>query len=227
MQITLYLFVSLSRSLALCFVFISHFHTNRHVIPSICFYLLSAHVHATSLENTHSHIVVCPSNLVFSTDPGTCTTDIIFDSATASDNCELVDVIQTSGPANMSSLSTGTSTISYRARDASNNTASCSFTSVIQDLEPPTITCPDAIVDLTVQDTCATIINYTEPVGLDNCAGSNTTRFSGPAPLASVSRGSTTVVYRATDASNNIVNCTFNVTVIDGQTPNISMIMPY
>ncbi len=52
---------------------------------------------------------------------------ITFDTPTASDNCGLVTVVQTEGPASGDAFPDGVSTITFTATDQSGNTSSCSY----------------------------------------------------------------------------------------------------
>ncbi len=57
----------------------------------------------------------------------------------------------------------------------------------------------------------------------DNCPGVTTQLVSGPASGSAFPLGTTTITWRAIDAATNVsTNCSFTVTVLDGQLPVIS-----
>jgi hypothetical protein len=58
------------------------------------------------------------------------------------------------------------------------------------------------------------VVNYTAPVGEDNCSGATTTQTAGLASGASFPVGTTTNTFRVTDASGNYAECSFTVTVL-------------
>jgi hypothetical protein len=75
-----------------------------------------------------------------------------------------------SGLASGSTFPTGTTTVTYNATDASGNTSSnCSFTVTVNDVTPPTITCPANITVNTPAGACTATVNYNTPVATDNC----------------------------------------------------------
>ncbi|MBK7233185.1 MAG: HYR domain-containing protein [Saprospiraceae bacterium] len=69
---------------------------------------------------------------------------------------------------------------------------------------------------------CAAVVNYTPPVGTDNCPGSLTVRESGLASGSSFPVGVSTIVYKVTDAATLVATCSFTVTVNDTELPQIT-----
>src|SRR6185436_15669015 len=107
----------------------------------------------------------------------------------------------------------GTTTITYRATDASGNFREATQLVTVIDNTPPAISCPASI---TLEPTCPTgaIANWTPPVGTDNCPGAVTTRTAGPAPGSTFAAGTTTTItYTVNDAHGNATSCSFTVTV--------------
>ncbi len=82
--------------------------------------------------------------------------------------------------------------------------------------------CPANITVSNTPGVCGAVVNYTTPVGVDNCPGVTTTRIAGLASGSTFPIGTTTNTYRATDASGNIATCTFTVTVNDTQAPTFT-----
>ncbi|MDX2362007.1 MAG: HYR domain-containing protein [Crocinitomicaceae bacterium] len=97
-----------------------------------------------------------------------------------------------------------------------------SITITVQDVTPPTITCPSNQIG-TVNGAC----NYSLPdytgsaTAADNCTASPTVTQS---PLAgtNVGTGTTVITLTATDGASNTANCNFNVVVSDITPPTIT-----
>jgi hypothetical protein len=122
----------------------------------------------------------------------------------------------------------GTSTVTYRATDASGNTADCSFTVTVTqnaDTEDPVISnCPENITVSNDAGSCGAIVNWTPPTATDNSGSVNLTSNFEPGSFFPV--GTTTVTYTATDAAGNTATCSFEVTVSDNEKPVISSRQP-
>ncbi len=100
----------------------------------------------------------------------------------------------------------------------------------IEDTTRPSITCPDDITQNTDPDQAYATISIPLPTGGDNCGvftyshnseyattGIGTTNASGIYPL-----GITTVTYTVVDGCGNENECSFTVTVTDGQNPTMN-----
>jgi hypothetical protein len=137
---------------------------------------------------------------------------------TATDNCAgAVTVTGTHIPFQL--FPTGVTTVTYTARDAAQNSATCTFTITVQqqnngcnpDVTPPMITCP-ANVTATANAAIGTTVTWSGLTTTDNC---------GPVPSVNGSKNSgdqfpvgvTTVTYTAGDLSGNTAVCSFTVTV--------------
>jgi len=81
-------------------------------------------------------VITCPANIVKPNDPGLCGAVVNY-TVTAIDNCTAVTV--SSRPASGSFFAVGTTTVRATATDGSGNTATCSFTVTVNDVEPPVI----------------------------------------------------------------------------------------
>jgi len=133
-----------------------------------------------------------------------------------------------SGPAaysaatqDISSLLEGTYNVTIT--DSIGCTASDAATVVTTpDVTDPIILCP---TDITVDNdagVCGAIINYTAPVGVDECSGTSTVLTQGLAPGQLFPIGTTLVEYTVTDSVGNTAVCSFNVTVTDAELPQIT-----
>jgi hypothetical protein len=165
--------------------------------------------------------IACPTNITMNVTPGTCASVVTYTAPIGTDLCSGATTIQTSGLASGATFPLGVTTNTFRVTDASGNTATCSFTVTVLDAELPTINCPANITVNAVLGTCAATVTYTAPVGTDLCTGAATMQTSGLPSGASFPVGTTTNVFRVTDASNNSATCSFTVTVRDVQLPSI------
>ena len=97
---------------------------------------------------------------------------------------------------------------------------------VLDDTEPPTITCPGNITQTADAGLCGAIVTITEPTATDNCTGAIT--YSGVRDDALLLTdefpvGITTITWTATDAAgNDSVTCDQIITVTDDEAPVIT-----
>jgi titin len=160
----------------------------------------------------------CTTPAVGSNGPVTCTKPTMAPSESpatftivATVSCSVADGALISDTATISSATTDA--------DPTNNSSTATVTAS----NPlPTISCP-ANIDVNVDaNSCGAVVNYTTPVGTDNCAGASTTQTAGLASGATFPVGTTTNTYKVTDASGNTAECSFTVTVHDSIKPQIN-----
>lgn len=163
--------------------------------------------------------ITCPASITVSCSSAVPAVNIA--SVTATDNCSGVivthvgDIISAQTCANKYTI-----TRTYRATDAAGNSATCSQTITVNDITPPTLTCPANITTPTPTGTCTAVVTFT-PTATDNCGGVITIT-SLPASGTVFAMGTTPVTVTATDVCGNSSTCTFTVTVTDGQLPVIN-----
>ena len=156
-----------------------------------------------------------PEDAVLTNDPNVCGAAFTYDNE-AADNCGNPIVTQTTGLPSGSIFPVGITTNTFVVNDGNGNTASCSFTVTVTDIQNPTITCPATVTVGTSPSSCTAVASYTANA-TDNCPGVTTT-FS-PASGSTFPLGNTTVTATATDAAGNTATCTFTVTVVDNVPP--------
>ncbi len=129
--------------------------------------------------------------------------------ATAADNCGGVTVTRGGG----NTFPVGETIVTYTATDAAGNTAAATQKVTVIDNTPPAISCP---ININVGFNPAlngAVVNYTAPVGSDNCAGATTAQTTGLPSGATFPLGTTTNTFTVTDAAGNSASCSFKVTV--------------
>ncbi|HOY32136.1 MAG TPA: HYR domain-containing protein, partial [Bacteroidales bacterium] len=175
-----------------------------------------------TVNDNQAPIITCPSNITVSSTPGVCGAVVSFTAPTGTDNCPGATTTQISGLASGATFPLGVTTNTFRVTDATGKTSTCSFTVTVGDNQPPTITCPTNITVNNTSGLCGAIVNYTTPVGTDDCPGAITTQTAGLASGATYPVGVTTNVFRVTDAAGMTSTCSFTVTVNDNQAPAIT-----
>lgn len=188
-----------------------------------------------TVRDAEAPVITCPANITAGTDAGNCSASVVTPNPVTSDNCGIV--IQswslsgattgnsaTSGINNLGThvFNKGVTTVTYTVVDAADLVSSCSYTVTVVDDKAPVITCASNITATTPVGSCTATVNYTI-TATDNCPGVTTQLVSGPASGSAFPLGVTTITWRAVDAAGNTsANCSFTVTVLDGQLPVIS-----
>jgi len=179
--------------------------------------------------------IQCPGNMVVNADVDKCSAVVKWAEPLAKDECEPdVIITQTAGAASGSVFNVPGSpyTISYTADDTNGNTAVCSFTVTVRDMQLPTVSCPGGTQSFGTNNG---LCSWTAPgaaslnaTAADNCsiaslthnfagAPSNTTIAGGVFPL-----GATMVTWTAVDASGNSRTCTYRLVVVDDDIPTVT-----
>jgi hypothetical protein len=103
----------------------------------------------------------------------------------------------------------GTTPVTWSFNDGNGNITEAIQNVIINDVTPPTITCPSNIV----LNACQATANWTVPTASDNCLGVTVTQTAGSTPGSTFANGTTTTItYKATDVGGNESSCSFTVT---------------
>ncbi|MCB0763787.1 MAG: HYR domain-containing protein, partial [Flavobacteriales bacterium] len=165
--------------------------------------------------------IICPGNINLPNDPELCGAIASYPTPTFTDNCA-ASIARTAGPASGSIFPVGTTTVAYRATDASGNSRECSFTVTVNDDQAPVITCGTTITAMAPPGLCGAVVSYPLPAFTDNCAGAAIARTAGPASNSTFPLGTTEVTHVVTAANGATASCSFSVTVIDTIAPTIA-----
>jgi HYR domain/Secretion system C-terminal sorting domain len=184
-------------------------------------------------DNIKPVISGCPTNQTLSAATGATCVNASWTAPTAADNCTLSSFSFATSPnaglTNGGCYPLGTTTVTYTATDAKNNTSICSFTITVNapvdvcatDVTKPVISgCPANITGTSggINNNCSTINAWIAPTATDNC-NLKTLTFA-TSPTANIPNGGcfpigvTTVTYTATDAKGNTATCSFTVTIV-------------
>lgn len=175
-----------------------------------------------TVNDTESPVFDCPTtNYIFYADEGTCSTIANFDIPDVTDNCQLFAVFQFGGSPSGSDFTVGEHFLDFMASDLEGNQAFCRVILQVIDTTDPEITCPEDIT-VSASANCDAVVNYTPPVGTDDCTTATTTLISGIGPGGTFPIGTTTETYQVTDEDGNTATCSFNIHVIDDTPPVIT-----
>ena len=176
-----------------------------------------------TVNDTQLPTITCPGNIVKSNDLNQCGAVVTYATPTFSDNCPGATIMLVSGLPSGSFFPVGVTTNVWKVTDASGNTATCSFTVTVNDTQNPTfVNCPGNITQVNDPGVCGAVVKWPKITATDNCPGVVVSFVSGMASGSLFAVGSTTVVYKATDAAGNMASCTFLVTVVDNEDPKIT-----
>ena len=125
----------------------------------------------------------------------------------------------------------GSTDVTWTVEDENGNTATCDITITITDDEDPVfVNCPDQMIMIgNDPDQCSGKVNWPIPVATDNCGIESVIQTAGPLSGTAVDVCDLqTVTYEATDESGNTETCSFDVLVIDTQSPEFDadIVMP-
>lgn len=181
----------------------------------------SCSFNVTVIDNEAPAFVSCPAETVVFISEGSCGTNVGYIAPNGMDNCD-ANLVRTEGPESGAFFPAGETTVTYTLTDATNNIATCSFNVIVIDNLLPTVTsCPDDITVDAAIGSCSQIVSYETPTATDNCQASMQLT-AGFASGSDFPIGTTTVTHTFTDPSNNMVECLFNVTVVDNQSPLVT-----
>lgn len=193
------------------------------------------------IDNTNPNLL-CPLSVNMSTDPGLCSALVNGIAPTiANDNCAIdsinyvitgVTIASGLNDASGTIFNIGTSTIQYTITDSSGNSSTCNFTVTVNDDELPTIACPGNILTPNDASSCSALVNGIAPFGLgDNCGidsvsyvltGTTTGSGLNDASGTVFNVGVSTVTYFIADVNGNVDSCSFMITVVDSENPQIT-----
>jgi large repetitive protein len=146
---------------------------------------------------------------------------------TATDNCVGTVTGTTTNP--LSYNTQGTFTITWTYDDGNGNTSTQLQTVIVDDNTPPTITCQPSpqtrSIGLSATTYTTVGIEFDPVSATDNCGSVTlTNNYNNSATLSGAvfPLGTTTVIWTATDASNNTATCTLLVVITQLQPPTVT-----
>ncbi|MGE4632768.1 MAG: HYR domain-containing protein [Planctomycetota bacterium] len=157
-----------------------------------------------------------PADIVVGNIEGTCAATVIWSAPLALDHCDEVTAVGSSAPG--SSFPLGETVVTYTSSDSQGNEIQVSFTVTVEDQEAPFFTTTLPAVTLDIEPgLCTAVLEWTEPTAEDLCG--EIQMDSNFASGTAFGIGVTTVLYTATDESGNTADMSFDVTVLDVESP--------
>jgi predicted extracellular nuclease len=190
-----------------------------------------------TIQDTQPPTIACPANVTRPTDPNKCTAMVTYAAPTVRDNCGAAatqvgkvtpdtSLVPLCNPASGSIFPKGTTSVLCTVLDAHSNQASCRFSVIVTDTQPPAFNCPGNIYT-SLSPSCpipsSAAVSYAYPAATDNCASGLAVTCSPPTG-STFPVGSTTVNCTATDAAGNVAHCgfklnVFNLCLVDDSNP--------
>jgi hypothetical protein len=163
--------------------------------------------------------ITCPSNITVNSSPGLCSAAVTY-SVSSTDNCSGQVVTQTLGLASGANFPVGLTNNTFRVTDGGGNTATCTFTVTVNDVEAPTAICQGVTTYLDVNGTTTIFPGDVNNGSSDACGIVNMTLSTSTFNCSTA--GTNTVVLTVTDLSGNTGTCSATVTVADTIVPTIT-----
>lgn len=174
------------------------------------------HLRQNILADLNAH---CNAGVSVTAETGACETTINDTGldATATDDCALASLTHDYANAPFDStlngavLPIGSTLIRWTAVDAAGNTTTCETVVVVNQADPPVITCPEAITVAAEPELCGAVVTF-EVTATDHCPPAPTF-VTIPASGETFPVGETMVSAYAYNVSGNQAGCSFTVTV--------------
>ncbi|XP_022088734.1 LOW QUALITY PROTEIN: uncharacterized protein LOC110978223 [Acanthaster planci] len=166
--------------------------------------------------DTEVPIIICPQNVIRTTDPRVNYTNVTWEAPEYRDNQE-VTVIEVDYQ-NGSQFFLGTTEVTYFIADRMGNNASCSFNvTVLDDEDPFFVSCPSDVVLLASQ---SRVYLWSPPNVTDNSG--RPINVTSNYPLGTeFPYGGSIVVFTAEDESGNTASCNFTIFAEDSEPPTL------
>jgi hypothetical protein len=171
-----------------------------------------------TVEDKINPSVFCKSATIQLNDTGNATLSIAQIDNNSTDNCGITSSVLSKTAFNCTNL--GSNTVVFTATDASSNSATCSAIVTIEDKINPSVFCKSATIQLNNTGNATLSIAQIDNNSTDNCG--ITSSVLSKTAFNCTNLGSNTVVFTATDASNNSATCSAIVTVEDKIAPTIT-----
>ncbi|MCW5909049.1 MAG: HYR domain-containing protein [Chitinophagales bacterium] len=166
-----------------------------------------------------------PRDIKVNTEKGKCSAVVNFAKPRVEISCGNYELKQLQGLPAGSAFSAGNHLMVFEAA-AYDRKLVDSFRVTINDIEPPSITCPATVMAKAAYGANSTVVLYPEVTYGDNCPGSSVRLTSGKKSGELFPVGTTNVHYAVTDAAGNSAECSFTVIVEKGAEPIVEKTAP-
>lgn len=166
-------------------------------------------------------VIKCPEDIVVPRDPAVRRTIVKYPPATATDNCGEIKTRLIEGPSVKAGFLEGSTQVTYRAVDKSNNGNDCSFTVTVGEKEDGArMECPENITVNTAPGRCDQVVEYDAPKIVGITQG-KLSLAKGPRSGGNFPKGITEVIYSLKQSGAPEQRCVFEVAVEDQEAPEL------
>lgn len=190
--------------------------------------------------------VTCPQQFITVNASANCSTYVALEPPVITNPCTELYTISNTSPYKTSNddasgtYPPGSTSFTWTIIDASGNIFTCDQTVTVTDVTPPTLSCPDNVIDFITNGGC-TLVSGTigNPSYTDNCGVTALTYVltgatTGISPNTGINLvntlafnvGITTVTYTAWDAAGNNISCFFTVWIRNLSAPQFTVTCP-
>jgi gliding motility-associated-like protein len=180
-----------------------------------------------TVNDVETPVLSCPTDTIIFNNADSCGAFFTYLPPMANDNCDTsltIVQIDTTGYVSGNLFPVGSTEIVYAVADMAGNSDTCSFTITVVDTAAPMISCLSDTSIFNDPDSCGAIFNYAMPTAYDNCdVLFDTIKIdtSGYSSGDLFPIGTTEISYVYRDLSGNADTCSFLVTVVDNQKPEL------
>ncbi|XP_072026183.1 uncharacterized protein [Amphiura filiformis] len=164
--------------------------------------------------------LICPLDITAETAPGEPTASVFWEAPVITDGGDNGRIPDPDIPPG--DFAIGTTQVVYDF-EADGFSFYCTFSVIVEDREPPGISCPDDIEERTRDGENVAMVFWSIPFVSDNSGGESIIPqlTEGPEPGSDFVLGEHVVTYLATDETGNQNSCTFIVLVVDEEQPQL------
>jgi N-acetylneuraminic acid mutarotase len=173
------------------------------------------------VEDVNPPVASCQNITVYLNNAGAASITAAMIDNGSSDNCGVASM--TVSPASFSCSNLGTNTVTLSVVDFYGNISTCSATVTVIDSVKPVISCPSTISVNNSSGVCGAPINY-NVVTSDNCGPVSLNLLAGLPSGSIFPIGVTVNTYEATDIAGNTSVCSFEVIIVDIESPVITSV---
>jgi hypothetical protein len=179
---------------------------------------------AVRILDATAPVIACPASITVGNDVDKCGANVTYSIPTATDDCPNVTLSRT-GLASGAFFPVGSTTVVYTATDVAGNTATCSFTVTVMDMQAPNAVCKDAVVDLDATGNATITAASIDGGSNDNCPAT-LTLVAGTTTFNCSNIGENNVTLTVTDGAGRTATCVAEVTVRDVTAPTFTCPAP-
>ena len=179
-----------------------------------------------TLADTIAPTIACFGDTVVNTNTSCSFVLPAYNPSSVADNCTASgSILVAQSPIAGTTISTNT-LVTLTADDGNGNVDSCSFNVILNDSINPTVICPNDTIVSNDLGSCDAFVTIGIPIANDNCGVSSVINNFNNSSNASDTYllGTTAVSWIVTDNVSNTGTCSFNVTIIDVEFPEMTCI---